>query len=421
MNKSQRSTNASSALFNIDPRRALHCQVRVIDDVTDEDTDDAALICPSVDAGICQTCNLKSAIYKCPKPSCPSPHYCSMKCYKDHSEFCTESFYRRKVEDELNFDRRDKDEIEAVLKREHQQIREQESSNIEFSEADYACLEDLAVRLENGESMGDEIICSLPPKLKKEFELYLAGNAYKIDDIKTWKPWWQSLLTEVTAHGKAQDNNLIGDDCEVSSRKFNLDEELLNMTDFVVFYPALKDRGYPNLQYNMIDILYAMASTLRLFNGDLCSDNDIIIDAAYSIFSLSTVLKHDRRWNGVFPVLDACKNTSLQESTTGETWISFSVLIDDIYLLIKNSRYIFRILLECEAAFESAKKVLKKLKSPTKNKDLIRKYTLAARKVRFYASWCAKVWLSKTPSNNIKSLSRLKREVEQWMDTIGRN
>jgi len=341
-----------------------------------------------------------------------------MKCYKVHSEVCTESFYRRKVEDGLNFDRRDKDEIEAVLKREHQQIREQESSSIEFSEEDYVCLEDLVVRMENGESTGDEIIGSLPLKLKKEFELYLAGNAYKIDDIKTWKPWWQSLLSDVNAHGRVQ-NNSTGDEFEVSSRKFDLDEELLNMTDFVVFYPALKYRGYPNLQYNMIDILYAMASTLRLFNGDLCSDNDIIIDAAYSIFSLSTVLKSDRRWNGVFPVLDACKNTSLQESIRGETWISISVLIDDIHLLIQNSRYIFRLLLECEAAFESAKKVLKKLKSPTKNKDLIHKYTLAARKVRFYASWCAKVWLSKTPSNKIRSLSRLKREVEQWMDAIG--
>ena len=43
---------------------------------------------------VCQVCQREESKYACPKCSTP---YCSLACYKNHGDLCTEGFYQSQV------------------------------------------------------------------------------------------------------------------------------------------------------------------------------------------------------------------------------------------------------------------------------------------------------------------------------------
>jgi hypothetical protein len=64
-------------------------------DATEEKASGVAI---GANSRICGTCTREYAKYTCPRCNAP---YCSMPCYKLHSDGCTEEFFKENVTEEL--------------------------------------------------------------------------------------------------------------------------------------------------------------------------------------------------------------------------------------------------------------------------------------------------------------------------------
>ncbi|GIL52268.1 hypothetical protein Vafri_8173, partial [Volvox africanus] len=84
---------------------------------------------------ICKVCLRQYARYTCPRCN---TGYCSLPCYKQHGERCTESFYKEQTEGELQNVRADDEQRRVmmdILKRfQQQQLEEEERQQLLLAE-----------------------------------------------------------------------------------------------------------------------------------------------------------------------------------------------------------------------------------------------------------------------------------------------
>lgn len=175
--------------------------------------------------------------------------------------------------------------------------------------------------------------------------------------LEPWHPWWMPQLAA-------------DDEAEGFSDSPLLDESILKTPPFSTL---CRRTPHPSLPYNLVEILYGVALTLRLFHG-VKNSADVPEEAAAYLLESSMVLQQ----NDTYESMDA--------SLTNKREI---LVLQDLSVLLSNYRYVARALLEGKEILQRAKK----------RKRL-------ARKVEYYLSW------SLAHTSMVQQLSE---ELETWL------
>jgi hypothetical protein len=212
-----------------------------------------------------------------------------------------------------------------------------------------------------------------------------------VDDglLVPWYPWWRTKLLT----GK-DDSPL-----EMLGKGKTLDERILAIPSFEILRPSSNAKQVADLRFNLVDLLYSTAWTLRLYHG---RDNalDTPIAAFDTLQQSSAVLSQDARFTSLEEVLVDCTRRSTQQ-VGGDCNAAWNVLAQDVALLCQSRRLTARALLEAADLVKEACRESKK-KGHGDDTSRIRR---TRKKIEYYLSWCQAVELS----------SNLSREIEDWV------
>lgn len=290
----------------------------------------------------CRVCRRQAAEYTCPRCNA---RYCSVDCYQQHSERCTEGFYRDAAVSELksiSASEGEKQHMLEILQRMHQQ--EVEGSGDEEGSGDGAggsgeedeeedgvlsekTLHRLLAKMQaSGETLevGPE---DLSPQELAAFHRSLAAGELS-GAVEAWRPWWlteDAARLELSAGGtalvtaeaageeaegasagaRAQGGNILQQQQQQQTQLQRQQQaqgsgqEAAGQAALSSTLPVPPSRPLPPLavltkaapspllQYQLLDLLYAYCLTLRRYNGDYQWE---AADAADTLFALSSVL-----------------------------------------------------------------------------------------------------------------------------------
>jgi hypothetical protein len=337
----------------------------------------------------CAVCLQHQYRYHCPRCQLP---YCSVECYRNHTTTsnssldCTEGFYKNRVSSILQLEAKEQQEATRnILKRQYEEQ--------ELSEED---LYNVLLALEQHDDNPSELQSMLSPSLRVAFENALHSGQLQELVLEQWHPWWRSELVTI---GESNDNDVFNNDQ-------TLDERLLRITPF----HSLRKGTRPNLLYNLIEVLYSIVWSLRLYHG---SRNAITLAVeATRTLSASTVLSEDARYTTLEEALIQCTaaSTRLYPSGCNTPWIT---LAQDVALLTKNSRQVVRALLEAMDLVKAAISALKK-ESEEGNKNEVSNLRRVRKKLEFFLSW------SREATELDESVGEEIHEwIDQWKNTDG--
>lgn len=407
--------------------KSSHLLLRTTDHATNKIDKSAALSIPGVNSesggmrlfpstgaqsqSRCQICRAHAWKYTCPKPNCGA-RYCSVTCYKSHSNKCTEAFYRDKVLGCLNIsdDRRTSD-MEKLLQRHHNdlqrgndafvdddedvssadgnQFQQQWSQHINDS-SEKEDSEEILRKIEM-QALRDEPIDvnELPLSLRLEFERDVHNNL----ELELWIPWWieqESPVQEISVGNKVAKGSCYLDSCLSSIPKF---EYLFPSTS--TFDPA-------QLRFNAVDILCSVCRVLRLFNGE-CGfldkaktdefNDGFVLDAAHTLLQSSQVLSDDARYESMHEVMVSIYAASYTSSNSPINEVSFerNLLVEDVVKLSRSVVFIWRAFSEGVYILDHAIMNMKSRKADM-DKKVLRKVKQAKKKMIFYTSWSVQYW-----------------------------
>ena len=288
--------------------------------------------------------------------------------------------------------------------------------------------------------------------------------------LEPWSPWWCRNFTPIGHQGHElevpsdddTDNDMDGsghavDDSNTTATlkgDVTLDERLLSVPRFDTLYRTtscinggnsnLRLPQFPQLQYNLIDILFATAYTLRTFHGVKNIGNDVAIDAATTLIHSSLVLLKDQRYTSIESVLMECcdVNHPLHQQIQfynngkicGQTPSSDTVfqMLQDVALLYQNHRYVARALLEANDILQQAiielKQASKGMTNPKRstqrdinigpgNIDIRNHLRRVHKKIVFYLSWTITVSMVKTSVVQRRwPYSHFSSDIQVWIE-----
>eukprot|EP00873_Tetraselmis_striata_P002436 jgi/Tetstr1/422700/TSEL_013498.t1 len=267
-------------------------------------------------AGICRICSRQYSKYTCPRCNV---RYCSLECYKKHSERCTESFYRENAVNELRGVRAGDDQRQSMLKilrRVAEQDADGALGSAEGGDSDLqgsACDED-----SDAESDGDSTDLSAGT-LQRLLERAQAGGDLSITEgdltegelqafhravasgaashlVEEWDPWWYTeearskrltqagtRLVLVAEQGEgAAGNGPEGGVGDVGGVPAGPPAPL----------PTLKSLLHGRepsdlLRWQLLDLLYSYCHMMRRYNGEYAAET---VGAVGEMLSLSDIL-----------------------------------------------------------------------------------------------------------------------------------
>jgi HIT zinc finger len=353
----------------------------------------------------CAVCHDHVGRYTCPR--CETP-YCSIPCYQAHStgdaSSCTEGFYQERVQSIVQLEQKAKqqDTLDLLNRtyNNHNSSGPEETFlcplEEEDSEVDTRELLELLTLLEKEEEeeegKNEEQLQQLSsflaksPKLKASFEAAIEkGDLLKMV-LKAWDPWWRPILSSSSPSSEPPP----------PIENSTLDERLLRVKPFDSLFP--KGAKRPNLSYNLLDVLYSIAHTLRLYHGvpNIISCNETALEAAQTLLQGSFVLNQDARYESVEEALMKRVNSSPH----------WKILAEDVALLVAHRRLIGRALLE---AIDIVQASLKSVAATATGSSSCPKDTLRRqrKKLEFFLSW------SQYYYNDMNSES-LPEKVRDW-------
>lgn len=219
---------------------------------------------------LCKLCNARSRVYTCPRCGIG---YCNVDCYKSEAHLeCSESFYKQCIEDELKSQEKDAEgrkKMIEILKRVHEQDlrntdfesddasdeggRAEDELEEQLDSDDEENIPDLEQRLQNVNlDNADEVWSALTNDEKQQFEALIKnGEIEKL--LPQWVPWW-------TYHVKKE---LIQDIDQQNDKQINAYPPLIE----VLLFNELQ-KASPNVQFNIIHVIYTYAYVANYYNGD---------------------------------------------------------------------------------------------------------------------------------------------------------
>jgi hypothetical protein len=292
-----------------------------------------------------------------------------LSCYNDHDQNCSESFYRDRVNNIIAQEQREgSNKMLSILSRVQRDVEEDD----EASEDDLWILEEA---LEKGCLTDKEVERLLTLDMKSSFD-HAIKTGQLSGAIQRWHPWW---VAEFATDFMTEDHQSI-------SRQATLDDRLLAIPRFSSLRPG--SNPTTQLSYNMIDLLYSAALTLRQYHGVQNAEH-VSVEASMSFIQFSTVLREDARYHSVAESLVACTNTKAS--------IHWIVLAKDASRLW-NRRYMARALMDVIFLLKAASREL-----VGEHASQMRK---CRKKVEFYLSW----------SRDVSLLPAVGDEIERWIN-----
>ncbi|XP_006617042.1 zinc finger HIT domain-containing protein 2 [Apis dorsata] len=236
---------------------------------------------------ICKLCNKHPHIYTCPRCEIK---YCSVDCYKKEAHLeCSESFYKQCVINELKSQERDTEDRQKmlkILKRVHEQDLEDietlendeidEESEEQLDSDDEENISDLEKRLNDiNLDNADEVWSVLTNAEKQEFEALIKnGDIDKF--LPKWIPWWINCTKK----------KLIEDMDQTYDKQA---QKLPSLIDVPIFNELQK--ASPNVEYNIINVIYAYAYIANYYNGDYLN---CPVEATIVFLDLSENMKYNK-------------------------------------------------------------------------------------------------------------------------------
>ncbi|KAJ6701926.1 ZINC FINGER HIT DOMAIN CONTAINING PROTEIN 2 PROTEIN FON -RELATED [Salix koriyanagi] len=344
---------------------------------------------------ICHVCQKQFSHYTCPR--CNS-RYCSLPCYKSHSERCTESFMRENVMEEMKgmaADEETKRKMLDILKRFHSE--EQEGMDDRMDDDD----------------LGDDSVLS-----EETVQKVLSGGPINFDDLsgrreetfpKSCGIWrTQQPLTEEEASSSHQD---YGAGYQPSEIPPGPDTLLPPVRKLISREPS------PFLAYHLVDIIYSYCFTQRLYNGDWQSD---AIGSATVVLSVSSVLGQTGQPETVLEALSYCleRTCSPEYRHMGGLQFGLGLVNDVIHVMSLGGHALICLLCDLQKMVQAGEKELKAEKTRKSKSDIRSKLKLAERKVYFIMCW-----VHEQPGEAWSSLAAIVRaEKSSGMDyRVGKN
>lgn len=428
------------------PLQQKQGQIQVVDDDDEHDNNRQTSIIA------CRVCQEHVSRYTCPRCDIP---YCSVACYQSHSttdeEFsCTEDFYQERVQSIHRLEQKAKQQdTRDILNRIHLQQQQltllgeggdlEASDNNDMTEEDMMQMMELLSLLEqqeedptkisnlqgSDENQQEQQIAKLlarSPKLKAAFESAVARGDVLPLVLQPWNPWWRPVLgsSEVLHHSGIVEQ----DESGKSSKLETLDERLLNIQPFQAL---IGNKPLPNLTYNLLEVLYCICWTLRLYHGseNACNDPETALEAARMMVQTSSVLGEDARYESLEEVLIRVTEKTVASATASggdlSTTPSWTVLGQDIAYLVSNPRFVGRALLEALDILQAAVAGLKKTKAAPIRKEKSKAATELSdlrrkrKKVEFFLSWSQVAF--KPPKDTAPILrAGLSGDIRAWVE-----
>ncbi|CAK7335799.1 unnamed protein product [Dovyalis caffra] len=374
---------------------------------------------------ICHVCQKQFSHYTCPR--CNS-RYCSLPCYKSHSERCTESFMRENVMEEMKqmeADDETKRKMLDILKRFHSEEQEEMDNGMDDDEdddhMDGSVLSEETIQkvLSGGPINFDD----LSVEEKKCFQRAVAsGELSKL--IEPWDPWWLkssartiSLSKEGTrlvqplvkeeASSSHQNDGAGGQPSEIPPGP---DNPLPPLRKLISKDPS------PFVAIHLVDIIYSYCFTLRLYNGDWQSD---AIGSATVVLSVSSVLGQAGQPETVLEALSYCLERTCSPEYKHMGGLQFGMgLVDDVqHLLSLGGPALICLLYDLQKMLRAGEEELKAEKTRNSKSDIRSKLKLAERKVYFIMCW-----VHEQPGEAWSSLAAIVgAEKSSAMDRGGKN
>lgn len=331
---------------------------------------------------VCQVCQACESRYTCPRCQLP---YCSVACYKQHNgdnNACTEAFYKDRVSTVLQYEAKEQStsmqEILSRLNPSHAASEVYDDDENGVAEED---LFRLAEALDSGTMADEDMDRLLTPEMRLAFERAVKSGALNEMILVPWHPWWMPELVSS------------GEELPVkSSPSMTLDDRLLKVPVFQTF----RSGPLPDLTYNVVDLLYSIALTLRLHHG---VDNAISLcrDSCQTLIGSSAVLRDDALHASVAEALMACTSSmpaTQHESSTSTHW---TVLAQDVISLCSLPRHVSHALMD---AIDILKAASKSLKNEGSVEDAARMRRIR-KKLEYYLSWSREATLPTELENEI--------------------
>ncbi|KAJ4803525.1 HIT zinc finger family protein [Rhynchospora pubera] len=329
---------------------------------------------------ICRVCQKQFSQYTCPRCNI---RYCSLPCYKGHSLWCTESFMRDNVMDELQQmqpEEETKRKMMDILKRFHSEGEDEVSSD---NEDEPMLSEELIQKVISGDEIRLE---DLSPEEIKRFKRALAsGELSKL--IEPWTPWWtkSSAKSISLGHGGRQLITQINTEPDPSNNAAPVDEEIPPGPDSPL--PQLnqltRSEPSPFLAVHLVDVLYGYCFTLRLYNGDWSSDP---LGSASVFLTISKVMGDDFRPETVREALISCLEQACSPVHRHMGGFNFAIgLMDDVISLISlGSNALVCALCDLRRMVQAGEKEVRSEKAGKREKA---KFRGVERKMYFLMCW----------------------------------
>jgi hypothetical protein len=340
---------------------------------------------------LCQICKSKSARYTCPKCLVD---YCSVQCYKIHDGpggACTEMFYREKVNQVSKLAVKDETnvaQVRDILTRAHYGDEDSQSSHDSLDDEDILELEKCIKKLDDAtlDDRNGDLLSLLPSHLLQKFE-NAVQNGEASNLIHHWQPFWMPIYH--SPHASNESSNILDYGSDVDGK--TLDERILQIIPFHQLRKG-KESGVP-LQFNVCEVLYMTAWTLRFYRGISIkgiSDKVDIIETASFLVEHSQVLSVDARFTSIQEVLmeSTMYSTRFFSTRTGSHALTSGMLVQDLLYISKHRRMVLKVLF---SAIDIVKAAMKYVKM-TKDEGERRKLKLVVKKIEYLLSWSNSQW-----------------------------
>ncbi|GMF36443.1 unnamed protein product [Phytophthora fragariaefolia] len=333
-------------------------------------------------------------------------------CYRSHGEGCTEQFFESHVRSEMQLssavrgddEKKQQKSIQEMLERvqKFQEEQQQIATGEDEEEALLERIQELAVM----DATGELTLESLTLEERKRFLGEVAdGRLGKL--VQLWSPWWLMSERKYRSETSARRRQLILEEiggCEVEG------EKEINALGVVTVEPAVPypvglftnsdaqkmpesmevllpggRKPSPCLFYHLVEVLFAYALVLRVFNGDYAQD---VAEAASLLLDICQVLSADARYESVEHACLACLEKQSSEGSAAN-----ELAIQDVQQLLRTDVFLLDALSDTRALLdryqhdlersgsESGKQGKKERKVPMK------KLAGVLKKVVFYQTW----------------------------------
>jgi hypothetical protein len=215
--------------------------------------------------------------------------------------------------------------------------------------------------------------------------------------LEPWHPWWRTELVQQTA-GNEEENDCDSiataeDDISTSKKSTKtLDEKILMVPSFeLLMRPKNGNLQSPPLQFNLVDILYSIVWTLRLYHGADNASDVIACDAFDTMIRASTVLSASVddcfSFTSLPEVMVDCTRRSTTVYSTPDTFecnAPWHVLVQDVALICQSYRTVARALFE---GIDIAKAAVRGAKREIVREGALPQMRKTKKKLEFYLSW----------------------------------